>query len=52
MAASKLFDSLPIEDGFVMPAEFEPQEAVWLLLATNMETWYNGDTRQGVLSTI
>lgn len=42
MAASKLFDTLPVEDGFVMPAEFEPQEAVWLLLATNMETWYNG----------
>ena len=32
----------PFEDGFIMPAEFEKQDAVWVVWAMNMETWYNG----------
>ena len=32
----------PFEDGFIMPAEFEKQDAVWIVWAMNMETWYNG----------
>lgn len=30
--SSHLLKTLPYEDGFVMPAEFEPQSAVWLLV--------------------
>lgn len=32
----------PFEDGFIMPAEVEKQDAVWIVWAMNMETWYNG----------
>lgn len=39
---SELLDTLPCEDGFVMPAEYEPQSAVWLVLAEDLTTWYNG----------
>lgn len=40
--ASKLLTTYPIEDGFTMPAEFTPQKAVWIVLASKNETWYNG----------
>lgn len=39
---SQLLETLPFEDGFVMPAEYEPQSAVWLILAEDMTNWYNG----------
>ena len=39
--SSTLIKSTPYDDGYVMPAEFEPQRGVWLLLATN-DTWRNG----------
>lgn len=42
---TELHNTKPYEDGFVMPGEFEPQEAVWLMLASNLETWYNGGYR-------
>ena len=29
---SRLLNTTPAEDGFVMPAEYEPQSAVWLLV--------------------
>ncbi|NLL80102.1 MAG: agmatine deiminase [Clostridiales bacterium] len=40
--SSRLLNSLPYEDGFHMPAEFEPQRAVWMIFASNGATWYNG----------
>lgn len=39
---SKLLETLPFEDGFVMPGEFEPQTDVWLLMAHDMTSWHNG----------
>ncbi len=40
--SSKLLLSTPCQDGFRMPAEFEPQKAVWMIFASNGATWYNG----------
>lgn len=40
--SSKLLRTLPYEDGFKMPAEFTPQEAVWISLAHQGEGWHNG----------
>lgn len=39
---SQLLETLPFEDGFIMPAEYEPQESVWLILAEDLTSWYNG----------
>lgn len=40
--SSHLLKTLPYEDGFVMPAEFEPQSAVWLLVGGAYSHWHNG----------
>lgn len=40
--SSQLLNTLPIEDGFIMPAEYEPQESIWILLAHDITNWYNG----------
>ena len=40
--SSHLLKTLPCEDGFVMPAEFEPQAAVWLLVGGAYSHWHNG----------
>lgn len=40
--SSHLMDTLPEKDGFRMPAEFEPQRAVWMIFASNGATWHNG----------
>ena len=37
--SSHLLKTLPYEDGFVMPAEFEPQSAVWLLVGGAYSHW-------------
>lgn len=42
MMSSKLLNSIPYEDGFVMPAEFEPQSAVWILVGGAHSHWHNG----------
>ncbi|WP_302397061.1 agmatine deiminase family protein [Eggerthella sinensis] len=39
---SQLLDTIPFDDGFVMPAEYEPHSAVWLILAEDLTNWYNG----------
>lgn len=39
---SHLLDSVPREDGFIMPAEFEPQSAVWLEIGGTYSHWHNG----------
>ncbi len=40
--SSKLLTTLPYEDGFVMPAEFEPQRAVWICLGGEYSHWHDG----------
>lgn len=40
--SSHLIESIPLKDGFRMPAEFEPQRCVWMVLASNGATWHNG----------
>lgn len=40
--SSQQLETIPFEDGFAMPAEYEPQEAVWLILAEDITNWYNG----------
>lgn len=40
--SSHLMNSIPREDGFRMPAEFEPQQSVWMIFASNGATWHNG----------
>lgn len=39
---SHLLETLPCDDGFVMPAEFEPQAAVWLEVGGAYSHWHNG----------
>ncbi len=40
--ASRLIDSTPFKDGFVMPAEYEPQEAVWIMIGGLYSHWHSG----------
>lgn len=45
--AETIYNSTPARDGFHMPAEFEPQERVWMLLATatgQLEGWGKAGT--------
>lgn len=39
---SKLLKTKPIDDGFVMPAEYEPQESVWICIGGVHTTWHSG----------
>lgn len=40
--ASKKLSTLPMEDGFVMPAEYEPQESVWICIGGVHALWHSG----------
>lgn len=40
--ASKLLSTLPYEDGFCMPAEYEPQQCVWLMIGGAYTHWHSG----------
>ena len=40
--SSKLLETMPFDDGFVMPAEYEPQSAVWLLIGGKHSHWHDG----------
>lgn len=40
--SSKLLSNCPRDDGFIMPAEYEPQAAVWLLIGGKIFYWPNG----------
>lgn len=40
--SSQLLSTLPFDDGFVMPAEYEPQEAVWLMVGGLYSHWHSG----------
>ena len=40
--SSHLLNTKPFEDGFRMPAEYEPQRSVWMVFAANGATWHNG----------
>ena len=40
--SSKHLTTYPSDDGFVMPGEFEPQDAVWLLIGGKRFHWPNG----------
>lgn len=40
--SSKLLTTKPIEDGFIMPAEYEPQESVWICIGGLHTTWHSG----------
>lgn len=39
---SKLLETKPKSDGFVMPAEYEPQESVWICMGGVHTTWHSG----------
>jgi agmatine deiminase len=39
---SHLLESLPRQDGFRMPAEWEPHSQTWLLWPVRTDTWRNG----------
>lgn len=39
---SKLLTTKPYEDGYVMPAEFEPQDAVWIMVGGFGSHWHSG----------
>jgi agmatine deiminase len=39
---SQLLESLPRQDGFRMPAEWEPHSQTWLLWPVRSDTWRNG----------
>ena len=39
--ASKKLSTLPMEDGFVMPAEYEPQESVWICIGGVHALWHS-----------
>lgn len=40
--ASRLLNTIPYEDGFIMPAEYEPQEAVWIMIGGLYSHWHSG----------
>ncbi len=40
--AKRILNSTPKQDGFRMPAEFEPQEAVWMIWPERNDNWRNG----------
>ena len=40
--AETIYNSTPARDGFHMPAEFEPQERVWMLWPQRPDNWRDG----------
>ena len=40
--AKRITDTTPKQDGFRMPAEFEPQDGVWMLWPERNDNWRNG----------
>lgn len=40
--AKRIENTTPRQDGFRMPAEFEPQEGVWMLWPERPDNWRNG----------
>jgi agmatine deiminase len=39
---TKFLDTLPIDDGFYFPAEFEPHEGIWMCWPTRPDNWREG----------
>lgn len=40
--ARQILDSTPRQDGYRMPAEYEPQERVWMIWPERPDNWRNG----------
>lgn len=42
MSSKRIIDSIPVDDGFVMPAEYEPQRGVWIIFAGDVSWRHAG----------
>ena len=40
--AKRIIGTTPKQDGYRMPAEFEPQQGVWMLWPERNDNWRNG----------
>ena len=40
--ARRIIGTTPKQDGYRMPAEFEPQQGVWMLWPERSDNWRNG----------
>ena len=42
--AKRIIGTTPKQDGYRMPAEFEPQQGVWMLWPERNDNWRDGGT--------